>query len=277
MDASLKKRVLTAVIGLPLIILLLLCPRWVIVLTVIVASLISSYEYFNAVGISEFKNLSIIGYLGAIIIPFGFLVSSMTALIFVYVYITVLFIIMMAGNKKPTLVQVALLIAGLLYIPYFLSHIIFIRSMEFGNVYIWLVFIGAFMTDSAAYFSGTLIGGRKLCPSISPKKTVAGAIGGLLGCGVGFLIFGLIVNGFLGDYLLGANRLSLWWLFVLGAITGVVSEIGDLIASVIKRQFGIKDFGNILPGHGGILDRCDSIIMVSPVIYIFIECIGILV
>lgn len=277
MDASLKKRVLTAVIGLPLIILLLFCPRWVVVLTVIAASLISSYEYFNAVGISEFKNLSSIGYLGAIIIPFGFLVSSMTALIFVYVYITVLFIIMMVGNKKPTLVQVALLIAGLLYIPYFLSHIIFIRSMEFGNVYIWLVFIGAFMTDSAAYFSGTLIGGRKLCPSISPKKTVAGAIGGLLGCGVGFLIFGLIVNGFLGDYLLGANRLSLWWLFVLGAITGVVSEIGDLIASVIKRQFGIKDFGNILPGHGGILDRCDSIIMVSPVIYIFIECIGILV
>ena len=277
MDASLKKRVFTAAIGLPLIILLLLCPRWVVVAVVIAASVIASSEYFNAVGISEYKNLSIIGYLGAIVIPFGFLVSSTAALIFVYIYVAALFVIMMVGKKKPTLVQVALLIAGLIYIPYFLSHIVFIRSMEFGNVYIWLVFIGAFMTDSAAYFSGTLIGGKKLCPSISPKKTVAGAIGGLLGCGIGFLVFGLIVNGFLGDYLLGTNRLSLWWLFVLGAITGIGSEIGDLIASVIKRQFGIKDFGKILPGHGGILDRCDSIIMVAPIIYIFIECIGILV
>ena len=148
--------------------------------------------------------------------------------------------------------------------------------MEFGRIFIWLVFIGAFVTDTCAYFVGKSVGRHKLCPNISPKKTVEGAIGGVLGAGVAFVLFGLIVNLVFGKYL-GGGHLSLWLLFVLGIIAAVVSEIGDLTASAIKRQFNIKDFGTILPGHGGILDRCDSIILVAPTVFLFLYNVNIVV
>ena len=131
------------------------------------------------------------------------------------------------------------------------------------------------MTDSCAYFTGKAIGGRKLCPTISPKKTVSGAIGGVIGCGLSFILFGVIVNLFFSRHLNG-NQLSLWLLFVLGLVSAVISEIGDLVASMIKRQYNIKDFGTLLPGHGGILDRCDSIILVAPTIFLFLIQFGIL-
>ena len=171
--------------------------------------------------------------------------------------------------------DIASMVMGLIYIPYFLSHIIYIRNMEIGNIYIWLVFVGAFLTDTCAYFVGCTIGGKKLCPSISPKKTVAGAVGGVVGCGLSFILFGIIINNFFAGSLDGA-KLSFEKLFVLGLMISVISQIGDLVASMLKRQCGIKDFGKLLPGHGGILDRCDSIILVAPAIFLFLLKIGIL-
>ena len=275
MDVSLKKRVITAMLWLPLIILMLFSPEAVVRVAVIIASIICFYEYSNAVGIREYKGIYILGYLGVIVIHFGNYFSGVNLLVALYIYITVLFVMMMVGEKRPTFKDIAFLVLGLVYIPYFLSHIIYIRMMEFGNFYIWLVFIGAFMTDTCAYFTGITVGGKKLCPSISPKKTVSGAIGGIVGCGLSFLLFGVIVNNFFG-WALAEKTMNLGMLFIFGMCTGVISEIGDLIASVIKRQFGIKDFGNLLPGHGGILDRCDSIIMVTPFIYLCLLGIGII-
>lgn len=275
MDISLKQRVLTAAVGLPLIILLLLSPTPVVIVTVMAASIIGLHEYYHAVGLNAHKSVCAMGYLAALVIPIGAYFTPGTSLALVYIYLVAVFVMMLISHRKLTLNHLALLVMGLLYIPYFLSHIIYIRNMELGNFYIWLVFLGAFMTDSCAFFVGKGIGGKKLCPGISPKKTVAGAIGGLIGCGLSFLLFGLIVNGFFG-WALGDRRLSLGLLFILGMITAVVSEIGDLVASIIKRQYAIKDFGNLLPGHGGILDRCDSIILVAPAIFLFLLKIGIL-
>ena len=271
---SLKARVLTAIIGVPIIILILLAPVYVITGVVMVASCIGLYEYYRAVGLMKHKCLCFMGYLAAIVISMGTIYPASISLVLVYIYVVALFVMMLSGGGKITLKDLGLLVFGLIYIPYFLSHICYIRSMENGNFYIWLVFLGAFLTDSCAYFAGCCLGRHKLCPKISPKKTVEGAIGGTLGGGLSFVLFGVIVNIFFGKYLGG--QLNLWLLFLLGLIVAVASQIGDLAASAIKRQFEIKDFGSCLPGHGGILDRCDSIILVAPIIFLFLYNINIM-
>ena len=124
------------------------------------------------------------------------------------------------------------------------------------------------MTDTYAYIGGMLIGKNKLT-SISPKKTIEGAVGGLLGGGLSFILFGYIINTFFSQFLNGMS-ISYPLIFLLGILVSVVSQIGDLVASSIKRQHEIKDFGNLFPGHGGMLDRCDSIILVAPMVFLFL-------
>lgn len=271
-----KTRILTALIGLPFVIAVLISPLPVVIVAVVAAALVAMNEYYHAVDLCGQKALGIMGYLATIVISLGIYLAPATSMTLVYVFVFALFVIMLASNKKVDFKHIAMLVMGLIYIPYALSHIIYIRNLEYGNIYIWLVFIGSFITDSCAYFTGTAIGGKKLCPTISPKKTISGAIGGIVGCGLFFILFGVIINNFSAS-LLGGNRLDPGLLFVLGLISAIASEIGDLVASMIKRQYEIKDFGTLLPGHGGILDRCDSIILVAPVVFLFLLKIGVLV
>lgn len=274
MGPSLKSRVLTSAIGVPIIILILLAPKPVITFVVMLASLIGMYEYYKATGLLQHTGLCVMGYIASIVISVGLKLSVAATLILVYIYVVALFIVMLLSKRAITVKHLGGLLFGLLYIPYFLSHIIYIHSLEYGRFYVWLVFIGAFLTDTSAYFVGTFLGKHKLCPDISPKKTIEGAIGGLLGGGVSFVIYGIIVNTFFADCLNGKS-FNLCLLFILGITAAVVSQIGDLTASSIKRQFNIKDFGSIFPGHGGMLDRCDSIILVAPVIFLFLYSINI--
>lgn len=274
-DASLKTRVLTSVICAPVLIIILLGPTLLVTLTVIAASVVGLYEYFKAVGLIEHRGLCVMGAIAAIIFPIGLMLSIQETLISVYVYVVVLFLMMLICNKRVKAADIAMLLLGIIYIPYFLSYIIHIRTMDYGRFFIWLVFLGAFSTDTCAYFAGRFFGKRKLWPEISPKKTVAGAVGGVAGAGIIFVIFGLVVNNVFASFLDG-KQFNLLLLFILGLIAAVISEIGDLAASSIKRQYNIKDFGNLLPGHGGILDRCDSIIFVAPTIFLFLYNIPVL-
>lgn len=276
MKASLKTRVLTAIIGIPLIILILLAPAPVITVVVALASLIGLYEYFKTVGLLDKKFLCILGYIAALVISSGTINNVSVSLILVYAYVVVLFVTMLLSKGKVTTLDICKLIFGLVYIPYFMSHITYIRNLEFGSIYVWLVFLGAFMTDSAAYFVGVFLGKHKLCPKISPKKTIEGAVGGLLGGGLSFILFGYIINTFFSQFLNGMS-ISYPLIFLLGILVSVVSQIGDLVASSIKRQHEIKDFGNIFPGHGGMLDRCDSIILVAPMVFLFLYNINIII
>ena len=123
-----------------------------------------------------------------------------------------------------------------------------------------MVFLGAWICDTFAYFTGVLIGKHKLIPEISPKKTIEGSIGGIIFTIIGFIVYGLIMNSFF------EAQLSYVYLAILGLALSVVSQVGDLIASAIKRQYSIKDFGNIFPGHGGVLDRFDSVMLSAPVL-----------
>jgi len=148
-----------------------------------------------------------------------------------------------------------------------------IRGM-FGLWHVWLIFIVAWGCDTGAYFAGMTAyrlkktEPRKLAPSLSPKKTVVGAIGGVVTSAVLCVVYALILNG-LGIW--AYEGIMLVWLGLFGAVGAVLGQVGDLAASGVKRAVGIKDFGKIMPGHGGVLDRFDSIIFVAPVTFLFIH------
>lgn len=147
---------------------------------------------------------------------------------------------------------------GVFYVGYFSFHIILIGQTIYPLL-VWLVFFTAFGTDIFAYFTGYLFGKHKLCPAISPKKTIEGAVGGILGSVILSGIFTLIL---LPDLLFHG--------IVIGILGSIIAQFGDLTASIIKRKIGIKDYGNLIPGHGGVLDRFDSVLFTAPFVYYYI-------
>ena len=149
------------------------------------------------------------------------------------------------------------------YVTVCFTSMSLLRYMENGEYLFELIFIGAWMCDTFAYFTGRLLGKHKLAPELSPKKTIEGSIGGRLLTVGGFALYGFIIECV--DPSLDANYLTLC---ILGLVISLVAQIGDLFASLIKREHGIKDYSKILPGHGGILDRFDSILIVSPVLMV---------
>ena len=142
------------------------------------------------------------------------------------------------------------------------SSIYMLRTGKDGDYIYLLAFLGAWVCDTFAYFVGVLFGKHKLIPAISPKKTIEGSIGGILFTIAAFALYTYIVNTFFGASL---NYIKLC---VLGLVISIISQIGDLIASTIKRQYSIKDYGSIFPGHGGVLDRFDSVMLTAPVLFV---------
>lgn len=179
-----------------------------------------------------------------------------------------LFFIAVIFNKKYTVVDISMCYITSIYIIGGFTSIIFLRNLS-EYTYL-LVFVGAWVTDIFAYFTGRFLGKHKLCEAISPKKTIEGSIGGIVFCIISFVVFGFIVWGTnkpIEAYLaLGA----------VGLIVSIVSQIGDLSMSLIKRHYKVKDFGKLFPGHGGVLDRFDSVIAVSTVLFIMISALKML-
>ncbi len=146
-------------------------------------------------------------------------------------------------------------VTGLVYIPFFTYHMVLIDMTEY-RLFIWIVIIAAFGSDICAYFTGYFLGKHKMAPVLSPKKTIEGAVGGLIGSSLLAWAFGLVFM----------KEMALVCL-VLGLVGGAAGMAGDLTASAFKRKMGIKDYGDLIPGHGGIMDRFDSVIFVAPVVY----------
>ena len=146
-------------------------------------------------------------------------------------------------------------VAAMVYIPFFTYHMVLIDMTEY-SLFIWIVVIAAFGSDIFAYFTGYFLGKHKMAPNLSPKKTIEGAVGGLVGSSLLSWLFGFI---FMRDMALVC--------LVLGLVGGAAGMAGDLTASMFKRKMGIKDYGKLIPGHGGIMDRFDSVIFVAPVVY----------
>ena len=266
-----KTRILTAIVLIPLLVLVLLSGSPVIAAAVIIISTVGMYEFYKATGLKDKKCLCVLGYLAAIAIPLmrGFVNPQLYAPL-AYLFMFLLFVIMLAQHKTVSVTDAAMVIFSVIYIPYFLTNLLYIRELEHGRILLWIPFIGAFLTDTCAYFAGVFLGKHKLCPEISPKKTIEGSVGGILGCMVACMLYGLLMKEAWG---LDVNYINL---AILGFAMSIVSQIGDLSASIIKRKFGIKDYGSLFPGHGGILDRLDSVIMIAPLVYFYIINIGFL-
>ena len=159
--------------------------------------------------------------------------------------------------KKSQFKKIIGVIFGLLYIVFgFESIVLIIDNFKSGEIYVWLVFIISVASDVMAYFTGLLFGKHKLAPILSPKKTIEGSLGAIISTLIVCIVYGYIFN------------LPLYQMCILGILGSMVSQIGDLIASALKRYVGIKDYSNLIPGHGGILDRFDSAILVSQFIFI---------
>lgn len=266
------KRVLVAVIFIPVIFVILygVSPAFPIALPIAI-SLISMLGVHEALWSTSFlKHPRISGYslLLAGVIPFWVFYDGrpLPALCGLFLYVILLFCEAIASHKRITLEKMGGAFFLSVMIPFFLSSFLRIRNMEQWEFYIILPFLGAFASDAMALFAGMLFGKHKLAPELSPKKTVEGAVGGVVGAVAGMLIYGVVLS--LG-FRTGVNYL---YLVVYGVLGSAVSQLGDLSFSYIKREYGIKDFGNIFPGHGGMLDRFDSVIFCAPMMELLLRC-----
>lgn len=151
---------------------------------------------------------------------------------------------------------------GVCYVPVMLSFLYQTRAMDDGAFLVWLIFISSWGCDTCAYCSGMLLGKHKLAPLLSPKKSIEGAVGGVLGAAVIGLVYALLFRGYMAEMDNPVLACT-----VACAIAAMISQIGDLAASAIKRNHNIKDYGRLIPGHGGIMDRFDSMIFTAPAIY----------
>lgn len=232
----------------------------------LIVSLIGMFELYRATNVRKQSEnlLTIVSYAGAIgfyvLVWFGArdyympgVCVAMIALLFIYVFTY--------PNYHADQVMTAFF--GIVYVAVSLSFIYQIRYLEDGQFSVWLVFICSWGCDTMAYVAGRLFGKHKMAPVLSPKKTVEGAIGGVIGAAV----IGAIYAAVIGKYLhTGGNKILIFAL--IGAAGALASMVGDLAASAIKRNHNIKDYGNLIPGHGGILDRFDSVIITAPIIYL---------
>lgn len=264
----LKQRITVGVIGAAFAILVLCLGVKTLAVAMGLIALIGLSEIYSATGILKKHNkLCIAGYIYTITLycVLVFLKNAPQALgIGVAVYAAFLMIYMIFNHDKIGFGDIAEIFFATMYVSALFAYVILIRKLNVGNFAIWIIFITAWLSDTAAFAVGRRFGANKLIPEVSPKKTVEGAIGGLAGSLVFNIIFGLICSDVFGCTV---NYLAL---SILAIVAGVMSQLGDLTASCIKREHGIKDFSNLLPGHGGVLDRFDSVLFVAPVVYYFV-------
>ncbi len=225
-------------------------------------SLIGLFELYRALKIHD-KPMGIVGYAAAIAY-FGLLWTADTEymmLVFIGLLMVCMTIYVVTFPKYQT-EEVTGAVFGLFYVPVMLSYLYQTRQMPDGAYLVWLIFISSWGCDTCAYCVGMLFGKHRLAPVLSPKKSVEGAVGGVLGAA----LLGLLYATFFQDNMLNVEDPQLACALACG-IAAVISQIGDLAASAIKRNHGIKDYGHLIPGHGGILDRFDSMIFTAPAIF----------
>jgi len=269
------KRIMVAVVGIPVLLALLyLAPAWALTAVVALLSAIAIYEALCSTGFLKHSRITAYSILLAGLIPFWVAYDGrpLPALLGLFLYVVCMFCDAMASHKAVRLEEMGGAFFLSVFIPFFLSSFLRIRQMEAWRAYVLLPFVVAFLSDAFALFAGMAFGKHKLAPELSPKKTVEGAIGGLAGATVCAVAYGLLF-----EPLFGVTGVRLWALAVYGVVGSVLSQLGDLSFSYLKREYGIKDFGNILPGHGGVLDRFDSVIFCAPFIEIMLHilpCVG---
>ena len=193
---------------------------------------------------------------------------NMGILLFLILLLLLLLTFYVFSYPKFTIKQVSMIFFGIIYVAITFSFIYLIRTInKFGIYFVWLIFISSWGSDTFAYCTGLLFGKHKLSPILSPNKTIEGAIGGVLGSFIlGVIYTYLVLYKFTDNIQISSLRVG-----IACGIGAIISMIGDLTASAIKRDYKVKDYGNLIPGHGGILDRFDSVIFTAPALYFILN------
>lgn len=271
-----KQRLISAGVGLILLeVVLYFFDTLVLNTAVALIVILGLYEVLHAAGCMKDKFLVVAACLYGGLIPF--IPHHSAARIFplvTFVYIAVLFLIMLARHNEISALQIGFTFFISTIIPFSLTVSIYMRD-RMGEAaalyYILIALAGAWMSDTGAYFVGRAFGRHKLAPQISPKKTVEGAISGVVICTISLLLISAAFQWAAPGYFAQEVWINYPLLAVLAPVISVSGMLGDLSASVIKRQNHIKDFGNIMPGHGGVVDRFDSVFFTAPTVFMLTQ------
>lgn len=263
------KRILTAAVLIPLLVLVLVYSHTVAFpITWSILAAVAIYEIIRALGLMRDLIISVPACVIAAGLPFAAFYlrgeGQLTRVLFAaYIfYLLLLFTVAVIRRGRFTFAQTASAFTAVLYVSFAFCSLSMLRfGVAHGEKLYLLVFIGPWVTDTFAYFCGRFFGRHKLIPEISPKKTVEGAIGGTVFGAIAFVVFGIVMR-----YGYGFHVNDVAFAFA-GLMTALVSQVGDLIASLIKREHGVKDYGSVFPGHGGVLDRFDSVLAVAPLLW----------
>jgi phosphatidate cytidylyltransferase len=263
----LKWRFISAVIGIIFFIIFIFWGSLPFYFLILIITLFEISEYNNIVFQGSRKNLFFLGFFSLIILSYTYLNSNgyirfSVANLFLLIFISLFIYYISFNNYKGILQNMCFNLFGLIYIVGGMSFFILLRDFDlkpFDNTKaLWLVLLTTWATDTGAYFVGRFIGKNKLAKNISPNKTIEGVFGGIFSS----IIVAFLLSSFYGLF-------SFYWV-IYGILIGVIAIVGDLFESSIKRDMGVKDFGYIIPGHGGMLDRFDSLLFTVPFTYHFI-------
>ncbi|HTG81124.1 MAG TPA: phosphatidate cytidylyltransferase [Geobacteraceae bacterium] len=259
---TIKQRVLTAAVALPLLILLVLKGSFVLFSCFILVIALLGLDEFYRMALPERKIEGKVAALGGALMLLVFLSRNQGYILFVLTTLVLLsFIIFLFRIRdiRQSAGEAAMFLMGILYVPVLLGHLVLLRGLPHGHHWILLLLVIVMAGDSGAYFIGRSYGKRKLYPIVSPNKSMEGAIGGV----VGSILGAVIARSTFFPELTGADAVS------TALLLGITGQIGDLFESMLKRSYGVKDSGVIVPGHGGILDRLDSILFAAPAAYYY--------
>ena len=271
----LKKRVITALVGLPLLITIIWFGEPWFTILVAIWGLLAVFEFYRMVAASKVSPLTYFGLIWTLLfilsphyefffprveykVLMPFLLTLMVALSLIW--------LLLRPQKEGAFIGWAWTIGGILYIGWLLSYFVVLRGLDDGRNWVFLALFTTFASDTAAFFVGRALGKHRLAPHISPGKTWEGAIGGIIGAIILSLFFTLpklftIPNPlYLQDF-------SYWQAILLGLLVSVFGQLGDLVESLFKRNMGVKESSKLIPGHGGFLDRIDSVVFAGIVVY----------
>jgi len=264
----LKHRVITAAVGVPLVILAIWFgdPWPWFTLLIAAAALAGTYEFYHMANFDRREPLIYLGLLWALALVLSphYRSPDVLPIVITATVLISLICLLCRPSKEGAFRNWAWTIVGALYVGWMLSNWLNLRGLEDGRNWVYLAMLTTFANDTGAFFIGRARGKHKLAPAISASKTWEGAIGGLMCAILGAMVIATVLN------LISPFTFKYWQIILLGFLIGLFAQLGDLVESLLKRNMGVKESGNLLPGHGGILDRFDSLIFVGVVVYYYV-------
>ena len=264
----LKYRVITGAVGVPLVILAIeFGDPWPwFTLLIAAAALAGTYEFYHMANFDRREPLIYLGLLWtlALVLSPHYRSPDVLPIVITAIMLVSLICLLRRPSRERVFHNWAWTIVGALYVGWMLSYWLSLRGLEDGRNWVYLAMLTTFANDTGAFFIGRARGKHRLAPAISAAKTWEGAIGGLICAILAAIVIAMVLN------LISPFTFKYWQIILLGFLIGLFAQLGDLVESLLKRNMGVKESGNLLPGHGGILDRFDSLIFVGAVVYYYV-------